>query len=37
MIQAGTVGDLLLHLHCHTFVGLGGIHPQALRELVEVE
>ena len=37
MIQAGTVGDVLLHLHCHMFVGLGGIHPRALRELVEGE
>jgi len=31
-----TVTDLPLHLGCHKCMGLDGIHPRMLRELVEV-
>ena len=34
-IQAETVTDLLLHLHCHKSMGPGEIHPRVLRELAE--
>ena len=35
-IQVETVRALLLHLDCHKSMGLDGIHPRVLRELVEV-
>ncbi|XP_055570149.1 arf-GAP with SH3 domain, ANK repeat and PH domain-containing protein 2 isoform X3 [Falco cherrug] len=33
-VQEATVSDLLLHLDTHRSVGLDGIHPRELRELV---
>ena len=35
-IQVETVRELLLHLDCHTSVGLDGLHPRVLRELAGV-
>jgi len=34
--SSGGNRDLLLHLDCHKSMGLDGIHPRLLRELVEV-
>lgn len=36
MIQEEMVSDLLHHLDNHRSMGLDGIHPRALKELVEV-
>ncbi|KAK4816829.1 hypothetical protein QYF61_023893 [Mycteria americana] len=36
IIQGEVVSDLLHHLDTHKSMGLGGIHPKALRELAEV-
>ena len=36
VIQVETAIELLLHLDCHKSIGLDGLHPRVLRELVVV-
>ena len=36
MIQVEAVRELLLHLDCHKSMGMDGLHPRVLRELVGV-
>ena len=36
VLQVGTVRELFLHLDCHKTMGLDGLHPRVLRELVGV-